>query len=565
MPSPNDRDPAPTAPRLIQRAALVCAALLGAVATARAQEPAPDAGYDAALERCKVLEQRNPLRYHVEGWELIANTRDPRAIEALAERYARPRLAKEQYRYLVAQAAAKGRYETTLAAFDAWRAAAAAPEDAWLWYLALGAHAAEKQYAPILEVARTHPSVFLRAAAVESLAATPGSALSPELQQLVPELAAALPKKPAEKAVLLGALATAVLKSANVRNRTDAKWQRMALSLVATLEDESVPRSARLVVARHLAKALAADKVALEGAYWRGLLSAEVAEKKADAAKKQGKEVTYVRPTFFGVEATGERIAYVVDLSDSMLTPLEGLEQRPQGPLSGPKPKREKGALPTEDDIPWHLVKTRFDLAREHLKISLQRLDEAQSFTVVTFGSKAELLDGITGMVKATPGNVKKAITALEGIRPGGPQRGKPHGVLAGDTNLHSGVRLAFRVRARGVVEEFEHVELTGFEEGCDTIFVLSDGDPTVDDYLVEDVDYGGFDVVTDRESKEAAPRSSRIVYQGPYALWTYLLEDVRRMNLFREVEIHCISIGDAQSGWLQRLAELGLGTLTKR
>ncbi len=36
-------------------------------------------------------------------------------------------------------------------------------------------------------------------------------------------------------------------------------------------------------------------------------------------------------------------------------------------------------------------------------------------------------------------------------------------------------------------------------------------------------------------------------------------------MNLLREVEIHCISIRDAQPGWLQRLAELGLGTLTKR
>jgi hypothetical protein len=541
------------------------AALCLAVAPARAQEAAPDKGYDAALQRCEMLEQRNPITYHIQGWELIADTRDPRAIQGLAERYAKPRLAKEQYRYLVAQASAKGRAETTLAAFDAWRAAATAPEDAWLWYIALGAYAKEKQYGPILEVARTNPSVFLRAAAVEALAAAPAAALSSELQQVVAELAGALPKKPAEKAVMLGALSTAVLKSANVRTRTDSKWQRMALALVATLDDETVPRSARLVVARHLAKALAADTVALESDYWRGLLSAEAAAKKAKDAKKQGREVNYVKPKFFGVEASGERIAYVIDLSDSMLAPIEGLEKQPGGPRSGPKPKREKGALPTEDDIPWHLVKTRFDLAREHLKISLQRLGEEQSFTVVTFGTKAELLDGITGMVKATPGNVKKAIAALDGIRVGGPQQNKPYGVLAGDTNLHSGVRLAFRVRPRGLVEEFEHVELSGFEEGCDTIFVLSDGDPTTDDYPVEDGDYGDYDVVTDRESKEKAPRGNRLNYPGPYANWNHLLEDVRRMNLFREVEIHCISIGDAQPGWLQRLAELGLGTLTKR
>ena len=560
MSDPNDRVSRP-----IRLCSALSAALCLAALPARAQDAAPDMGYEAALERCKVLEQRNPLTYHVQGWELLAGTRDVRAIQDLAERYAKPRLPKEQYSYLVAQAAAKGRSEATLAAFDAWRASATAPEDAWLWYIALGGHAKEKQYAPILEVARTNPSVFLRAAAVEALAAAPAAALSTELQQLVQELAGALPKKPAEKAVMLGALSTAVLKSVNVRNRTDAKWQRMALALVATLDDETVPRTARLVVARHLAKALAADKVALESAYWRGLLSAEVAEKKAKTAKKQGREVVYVKPKFFGVEASGERIAYVIDLSDSMLAPIEGLEERPQGPISGPKPKREKGALPTEDDIPWHLVKTRFDLAREHLKISLQRLDEEQSFTVVTFGTKAELLDGITGLVKATPGNVKKAITALDGIRVGGPQPNKPYGVLAGDTNLHSGVRLAFRARPRGVIEEFEHVEPTGFEEGCDTIFVLSDGDPTTDDYSVEDADYGDGRVVTDRESGEEAPRGNRLNYPGPYARWDHLLEDVRRMNLFREVEIHCISIGDAQSSWLQRLAELGLGTLTKR
>lgn len=542
-------------PRALARLAAASLACCALGATPLSAQDA-DAGFEAALDRAKVLEQRNPLRYHIEAWELLAGTRDARGIQELHQRYSKPKNPKEPYRYLVALAATKGFDDATMAALDEWREDAKDPEDAWLWYLALGAHAAAKDFEPIAAIARTNPSVYLRAAAIEALAA----AKAPELGAVVIEQAAAMPKKPGEKALLLGAFSTAILKTANKKTRTESDWQRMALAVVAQFDDESIPRPARLALARHLAKALDADTVALEAHYWRGELSSEVAEKKAKDAKKKGKEVNYVKPRFFGVEASGERIAYVIDLSDSMLEPIEGLAEKQKGPKSGPKPKREKGDLPTEADIPWQLVKTRFDLAREHIKISLQRLSDEQYFTVVTFGSSAELLDGLPGLVKASKGNVKKAIQALDSIRIGGPQHGKPHGVLYGNTNLHAGIRLAFRVRERGAVEEFEHVDLSGFDEGCDTIFVLSDGDPSFDDYETEDADFGDGNVVTDQESKEKANRTPRLRYPGPYAMWNHLLEDVRRMNLFREVEIHCISIGETQQGWLQKLADIGLG-----
>ena len=35
------------------------------------------------------------------------------------------------------------------------------------------------------------------------------------------------------------------------------------------------------------------------------------------------------------------------------------------------------------DDLPWHKIKTRFDLAREHLKISLLRLPDARTLREV--------------------------------------------------------------------------------------------------------------------------------------------------------------------------------------
>ena len=39
-----------------------------------------------------------------------------------------------------------------------------------------------------------------------------------------------------------------------------------------------------------------------------------------------------------------------------------------------------------------------------------------------------------------------------------------------------------------------------------------------------------------------------------------YLFEDVQRMNLFRQVEIHCVGVGEASKGFLEALAGNGLG-----
>jgi hypothetical protein len=106
-------------------------------------------------------------------------------------------------------------------------------------------------------------------------------------------------------------------------------------------------------------------------------------------------------------------------------------------------------------------------------------------------------------------------------------------------------------------------VDQNTFLEGCDTIFLLSDGDPTCDDYTVKDVDYGdGW--VGDQESGEEHERTPELNYIGPYANWPRLLEEAQRLNMFREVEIHCISIGDAAASGLSRLAEIGLGTVTR-
>ena len=98
---------------------------------------------------------------------------------------------------------------------------------------------------------------------------------------------------------------------------------------------------------------------------------------------------------------------------------------------------------------------------------------------------------------------------------------------------------------------------------GADTLFVLSDGDPSVDDYTVQDIDYGDGTIITDAESKnEGDTRTMNLNYFGPYVNWPLLIEDTRRMNMLRELEIHVISVGDADTRALGMLAEVGLGKL---
>lgn len=536
-------------------ASLALLALVAAPAPLWALPASQAASFEQALERAKVLERRNPLRYHIEAWEGLAGTQDARAIAELGSRYAKPARPRDQVQYLIASAAGtKGGAEATLDAMESWRAKARSAGDAWLWFQLLRARSKLRGTDDLVRIAREEKVAALRAAAIEALAAEKQSVL----YQLIPDLATALPKKPEEQCILVGALATGLLSLADARSKSSNDWQRAALALVALLDQAEVPRPAKLVVARHLAKALAAERVVLESAAWRALLA---------GTKQEGREKaggpTYVRPRFFGVEASGERICYVIDLSDSMCVPVPpGLREKHGGaPKSGPvEPGTEKKV---EDELPWQVIKTRFDLAREHLRLSLGRLSEEQQFSIVVFGDGAKLLDGTSGMVKASKANVRKAMKTLDEYVVGATRPDRPYGTLLGNTNLHGAMKAAFRIGKKGLVDEYEYVEGPNFLEGCDTIFLLSDGDPTCDDYTVQDVDYGdGW--VGDPESKEPHARTQNLNYMGPYSNWPRLLEDVERLNMFREVEIHCISIGDGNEGGLKRLTEIGLGTFKK-
>ena len=526
---------------------------------------------EALMEEVNELMLRLPLRYHIQAYESLARSREPEAIGELARRYEKPDLPKDQERYLMASSLSnigkKGKDGLAEALAD-WREDANGAEDAWLWRHALAVEIQLTGPEGAIDIARNSKNIALRGAAIEALTATSSEAL----YDLIPELLQSPPKKEQDQIALMGAYASALTALGNKKTQTESPWKKLALTLVATFEDEDVPRAAKLILARHLAAELDAEAVVLEAAAWRTLLAKRAQEakdrrKEGDKAapKADGADDEYVRPRFFGVEVTGERICYLLDLSDSMAAPIPP-EWKPKGaPESGPKvrKKRKKGDLPTEADIPWYIVKTRFDVAREHLRVSLERLQPDQKFCVIGFGTRAEYIKGTKGMVKATPGNVKKVLKELDGIKIGAPQGERVHGTIWGDTNLHAGLKLAFATSKKGRVKGAGYVDPETFVSGADTLFVLSDGNPSVDDYTVTDVDYGDGKIVTDNESgREGTERTMKLNFFGPYTNWPPLLEDTRRMNMLREVEIHVISVGDADQQALGMLADIGLGKL---
>jgi hypothetical protein len=235
-------------------------------------------------------------------------------------------------------------------------------------------------------------------------------------------------------------------------------------------------------------------------------------------------------------------------------------EIKPKGPATGPKPDR-KGDMLDESDLPWHKIRTRFDLAREHLKISLQRLSDEKYFSIVWFGTESGTLPSCPGLMRATKANVMRAINDLDEIVPGDPDPVRsPDGRLRGNTNMHSGLLQAFSLSGRGFVDQYAYVDPGPLTEGCDTIFLLSDGAPSCDGFTCNDVDYGEGEVVIDREYGEKAARTPRINYAGPYVDPNRLVDDVGRMNAFRRVRIHCIGIGEANLRLLDRLAHMGHG-----
>ena len=333
-------------------------------------------------------------------------------------------------------------------------------------------------------------------------------------------------------------------------------WKSLARTTLEHLANRHVPRRTKFVLARCMAHVFGGDPTNLSSEDW-------VREIMAGGSGAGATDDHYGGPSFGGLRASGDRIVYVIDFSDSMLTPIDAeTKKRMSAVITGPRDGKSGKTRP----LPWRRIKTRFDLARELLKASLVELDKNRMFAVVWFGDQTGTLEATPKLVKATPKKIKNAIRELDAIKPGpvGVYTQFRFGSLRGETNLHGGLRRAFRLTGRKPLKDFAYVRPEPREQGAETIFLLSDGIPTQDDWTARDRS-DGENAVTDSESNTPTRRSEFMIFPGPYGYWYQLFvpDDIARRNLFRHAELHCIGIGEANMDLLEAIADAGLGKAT--
>ena len=542
---------------------VVCMALL-ASATALGAD-----AFKAQRERYLKYLERPSLYMRHRGRVEFAATHDARALALLAKSYARPEDPKEQVRALLVSICCE-QYDAPeyAPALAAWRKKHTKPQDAWLWYRTLTIERKHTGAAELIDTVHSRREGTLRSAALLALAEGGDESTLPVLTRLLGEL----PAQPFDRTVLLEAAAEALwLERGKIRQPA---WREAAALLIPQLEERGTPERTKLVIARRLAEIWNTNERPRTAAPWLARLEGRKPEAHAAETKP---------PFFLGIAGTGRRVAYVIDLSDSMLTPLTGREIEnlqktpaapPEAPLPAPvvtggkdepgvpAPPRMPDASPPADPVaqlPWPSIKTRFDAARAFLTVSLRALHEDVRFCVIGFGTEARLLAATPGLRPATAANIQEAIEELEAIRPGPKATGRPYGTLEGYTNLHGGLRRAFLVRETGLAKEHADVDPSTFEDGCDTVFVLSDGKPTWDDWPTKDT-LDAEDKPGDPESGATTKDSKTATFYGPYAIASWLLEDLRRLDLLRHAEIHCVGLGEYDPALLDVIRRIGKG-----
>ncbi|MGH7149951.1 MAG: VWA domain-containing protein, partial [Planctomycetota bacterium] len=187
-------------------------------------------------------------------------------------------------------------------------------------------------------------------------------------------------------------------------------------------------------------------------------------------------------PTYFGIPVRTDRVVFVLDVSGSMAEAVDSVPP-PAAPAAGRRPRLSR-ATP---QVPPLLVAgpTKLQRAKEELLAILGRLGPEDRFNVVLFSGGVERV--FDTVVPPTPENVA---TAAERVRGAG---------ASGGTNLFGALEAALRIRG---------VAVDRFYTDADTVFLLSDGAPTVG--AVVDPD-------TLAEAISSANLGSRIALHGIY------------------------------------------------
>ena len=552
---------------ILARTMVVAALLmmLGSFSMVRSEEFGPAKQYYDEFIKRPSLQMRTRARVK------LASSGHIGAFTILSQSYTKPEEPKPQVKYLLTSICAKYFQDIEFdAGWTEWRKKHGKTEDAWLWYRSLILHAENGGEDDVYLIANEHKDLYLQSAALEALCEVGSEKL---LSWWTTRLDEADDWKGDERVLYLEIGAKTLFKEAHSYGG-DA-FRNMALKLIPQIEHKRTDERTKVIMARYFREIFGGDRLFINAAPWLDRLLNPKKESRAD-----DKYAPSTPPTkFVGVEAAGKRIVYVIDMSDSMLKPLskEAKEKikkpakRPTGPVTGggstegPEEKGEEEAEEEEDPLPWDKIRTRFDAAREYLKLSLRSLQEDQFYCVIWFGTEHDTLKTTKGLTPVSKSNVERTCQELDRFRAGPATPDRKDGVLKGNTNLHGGMRQAFKLTGKAPAKDYAYVNMETFLSGADTIFLLSDGDPTWDDWNQVDA-REDWDRTGDPESNTRHDDKPELDFPGPYGYWQYqgqgefIVDDVRRMNLFHKSEIHCIGIGEVSYGLLRGIANHGMG-----
>ena len=223
---------------------------------------------------------------------------------------------------------------------------------------------------------------------------------------------------------------------------------------------------------------------------WRAWLEAEGGpylrgEKRmgrGDAStRQQRKDGATTTGSYFGIDQDGDAILYVVDVSKSMQHPVSGKVPAGRPPVTG------KGAI------------SKWVRCRRELEQALEALSPDKTFNIVTFANHVRRFDD--RMVPAAPKNVARAVEWVGKLD------------LELETNIYDALDLSFLLAGRGAKDTY-------YPTVIDTVFLLSDGAPTVPDV-------GG--------------DSGRVFLRDKPG---QILAAVRRWNALGRVQVNAIGIG---------------------
>jgi len=153
---------------------------------------------------------------------------------------------------------------------------------------------------------------------------------------------------------------------------------------------------------------------------------------------------------FYGIETKSDRIIYIIDISGSMLAPVDPLKQKPV--ITGKRDSADDGPAPG---------KTRFEVAQNELRRAIGKLRPKSNFTMIFFCHSVMIWK--PDLIRATPEAKKEALAAIDALR------------AAGATYTLGALREAFTIA--GAIGSAARTGKDGPK--ADTIFLMSDGAPT--------------------------------------------------------------------------------------